>query len=244
MKLDKKTIVVIILSLLMTAVVWYLAAGYVNTETARRLAQQKTPTRAIIVAAANLPEGTLLSQQNLAVREFPRDLVSATWFAAEDAGAIVGTELGFAINAGDPIPQTAVLAIDQQSLSRRLPSNQVAISVALDERQIPAQQLRVGDKVDLAFVADDGKRLSAVFESLTILLITGQDSASSDGAYQQPALVLAVPTSAAPLFSLFSQARAVIWLQSSATQRSTIRWQAASPGIQVQRLEDLLEVHQ
>ena len=103
------------------------------------------PQAAVVVAAADLPEGRVLAEADLTVREMPKSL--APDGAVGDAQRLVGQRLRVARSAGDPI-----LPSHLGGEALELQPDERAVALSVTASQGLAGLLKPGDKVGLTVI--------------------------------------------------------------------------------------------
>ncbi len=99
----------------------------------------------VVVAAVDLPEGRVLAEGDLAVKELPRSL--APQGAVEDPQSLVGQRLRIARSAGDP-----VLTAHLGGKTLELGADERAVAVQVSAAQGLAGLLKPGDRVGLTVI--------------------------------------------------------------------------------------------
>jgi len=131
----------------------------------------------VVVATADLPAGTVLRADLLAVAQLPADTAPAG--AVEEAGGLTGQVLAAPVRAGETVTDVRLVG---PGLWSQVPDGQVAAPVRLADLAV-ATLLRAGDRVD-------------------VLATTGGDGALAGGGASvdvvaEGALVLTAPTAGA-----------------------------------------------
>lgn len=106
---------------------------------------QPEPQAAVVVAATDLPEGKVLSETDLTVKEMPRSL--APEGAVSEVSALVGQRLRVARSAGDPI-----LPVHLGGEVLELQPNERAVALSVTASQGLAGLLKPGDRVGLTVI--------------------------------------------------------------------------------------------
>jgi Flp pilus assembly protein CpaB len=149
---------------------------------------------AVVVAAADLPAGTVLAAGQLTVAAFPGTAVPGG--TARDPAALAGRRLAGGVRAGEPVTDVRLVG---PGLTAGLPAGTVAAPVRLADLAVTAL-VRTGDRVDVLATAPEAERAEVVAADVPVLAApaaaaTGPDGRTDDGA---GLLVLAVdaPTAA------------------------------------------------
>lgn len=111
---------------------------------------------AVVVAAADLPEGRVLSEADLTVRQLPKSL--APEGAIGDAQSLVGQRLRVERSAGDPI-LPAHLGGDVLVLQ----PNERAVALSVSASQGLAGLLKAGDRVGLTVIVNTNQQTYAKY---------------------------------------------------------------------------------
>ncbi|MEJ5315152.1 MAG: Flp pilus assembly protein CpaB [Anaerolinea sp.] len=106
---------------------------------------QPEPQVAVVVAAADLPEGKVLSETDLTVKELPGSL--APQGAVSDIQSLVGQRLRVARSAGDPI-----LPAHLGGEALELQPNERAVALSVSASQGLAGLLKPGDRVGVTVI--------------------------------------------------------------------------------------------
>jgi pilus assembly protein CpaB len=113
--------------------------------------------RAVVVAAADLPEGVPLEAAQLAVRRMPREFLPADAVPVERAADLIGTRTAIAIRRGTPVVPAALRSANRPArLSTVLAGERRALTIAVDQMNSQAGNLEPGDWVDLYYSRSDG----------------------------------------------------------------------------------------
>ncbi len=105
----------------------------------------------VIVAATELPAGTVLSADNLATRSIPERFLSSTSIEPESLNAVEGQKLMVALKPGDPIDKGALERGDRAALSTTIAKGERAITFPVDEISSLSGMLVPGDIIDLMY---------------------------------------------------------------------------------------------
>ncbi len=125
---------------------------------ARQLAPAPEPTRAVIVAASDLPAGRELTATDLRTVAVPTRLVGTDPPDPPDAASLVGRRVTLDVPAGLPLVPAL---LDDARFGLAPPDGTVTVPVRLADPAVAAL-LRPGDRVDLVaprdvWSADDGR---------------------------------------------------------------------------------------
>lgn len=146
----------------------------------------------VVVAATDLPAGTLLSPQDVEVVRFPPDVLPRG--VASEAQPLVGRVVTGAVRAGEPLTDARLVG---PGLTALLPAELVAAPVRLADLAVAAL-VRTGDRVDVLAAFPDGEQAELVAAGALVLAAPRPVSADPDPG--SGLLVLAVdPATAARL---------------------------------------------
>src|SRR5687767_9163152 len=159
----------------------------------------------VAVAAHDLPAGTALSDQDVAVARLPPAVVPGG--AVADAEPLVGRVLAGAVRAGEPLTDARLVG---PGLTALLPADQVAAPVRLADLAV-AGLVRAGDRVDVLAALPDAERAEVV--AAGALVLSAPRSAGDDVDLAAGLLVLAVdPATAARLAAVATTATLTVSL--------------------------------
>ncbi|CAB3683524.1 Flp pilus assembly protein CpaB [Achromobacter pestifer] len=131
-------------------------------------AQARTPVVERVVAAYDLPIGTLLEEVHLAVREIPAQWASSASLDPLDLNSLLGATLVADVAHGEPLLKTHVTFVTPRpALASRLRSGQRALTVAAGDLGGLAEMLRAGDLIDIYVTFSHRQR------ELTVPLLQG-----------------------------------------------------------------------
>jgi Flp pilus assembly protein CpaB len=153
----------------------------------------------VAVAAHDLPAGTALSDQDVAVARLPPGVVPGG--AVPDAKPLVGRLLAGAVRAGEPLTDARLV---WPGLTALLPADQVAAPVRLADLAV-AGLVRAGDRVNVLAALPEAERAEVV--AAGALVLSAPRTASDDVDPAAGLLVLAVdPATAARLAAVATTA--------------------------------------
>lgn len=143
-------------------------------------AQVRTVER--IVAAYDLPTGTRLRPEHMALRSFPAEWVSSTSMPPARFEALGDTILIASLRAGDPILPVHTMAARQQPFSSQLAPGRRAIALPVDQINSVSGLLQPGDLIDL-YVSFEYQRRQVTAPLLqgVLVLATGRSTRLDDG---------------------------------------------------------------
>ena len=166
------------------AVAAWAAQRHLQTLAARLEAAARQPMQSVVVAAVDLPAGTLLDVQRVAVRDMPREWLPADALLPEDFDAAQGALLGRAVRRGDPIlagflERQAV----HQPFSSQLAAGRRAVTIPVDEISSLSGMLEPGDLIDLyvSFLHEQRRVTAPLLQGVRVLA-TGHQRGEHDAA--------------------------------------------------------------
>lgn len=179
------------------AVVAAIAAGIAmraylrdRAEEARVAVEARYAPAPVVVARRDLPPGTVLEGDALAVRRMPANFLPASTVRDEDAGALFGRTLEHAVRAGEPIQMPLLRAREDMHLATRVPLGRRAVTIAVDETASLAGMIRPGDRIDLTFESGGSRQSLA---NVAVLATGRRMAGHEDGGYATLTLELDAP---------------------------------------------------
>jgi pilus assembly protein CpaB len=143
----------------------------------------------VVVAAADLPAGVVLTGTDLRTAQLPGDAVPDG--AVAEPADLAGRVLAGPVRSGEPVTDVRVVG---PGLWSAVPEGQVAIPVRLADLAV-ATLLRAGDRVDVLAAAGDGAGPAVELVASGALVLAAPGAAQHDGpeaAESSGLLVLAV----------------------------------------------------
>ncbi|MFC3457509.1 Flp pilus assembly protein CpaB [Massilia haematophila] len=108
-------------------------------------------TRKVMVAKVEVPAGTMLSEENLAVRAIPERYLASTALGPDELDMVRGQKLVVALKPGDPLDRAAIERGGDAALSTTVAIGERAITFPVDEISSISGMLVPGDIIDLVF---------------------------------------------------------------------------------------------
>lgn len=168
-------------------------------------------TRPIVVAVRDLPSGTIVSADDIAVR---RVRVDDSIYTAAIPGANLGTLVGRQL--AEPVHADQVLVQAQLSGRPTVPAGQIVLTIPLKPDNAVGGRLHSGDIVQVLATSDTGKdtsRTSVILPNATVYDVGREDQAAVVGSADNSASASAGATWAA-----------LIVTQDQAVQLANARW--------------------
>ena len=183
--------IVLVVSIVIGLLAFIMTNKYLRDERARLYeGAERIP---IIVAARNLPSGTMLESGDLALREVFASAVGQNIFGPEDQNRVVGKRLRFPLGRGEPLWWSHVDLPEPgaEGLANIIRSGLRAVSIPISGPASVSGLVNPGDRVDIlgtfTFPAAD---IEGELESVTLtmlqdvsVLATGQQMARDAALY-------------------------------------------------------------
>jgi pilus assembly protein CpaB len=157
--MDGRKIILLVGALIVAAITAFMARSLMTGSPApvagaAPVPGQPAPVDAVevLVATKALPVGTILGPDSIKFVAWPKDLVEGAYFKKEDTdlGKLQGTVVRFAIPAGQPLTQGAVVKPgDRGFLAAALAPGMRAVTVPVSAQAAVAGFIFPGDRVDL-----------------------------------------------------------------------------------------------
>lgn len=138
----------------MAGCAYMLAHRYLQGQAAatRRQLVGEYATRDVLVAARPLPVAITLEPQMLARRAVPERYLASDALGVDAAASTVGRRLNRALDSGEPISASALMAGGAMELSALVEPGLRALTIPVDESNAAAGLISPGDYVDLLLV--------------------------------------------------------------------------------------------
>ncbi|HEY9280379.1 MAG TPA: Flp pilus assembly protein CpaB [Eoetvoesiella sp.] len=151
-------------------------------------AQAKVPTAQRVVAAYDLPTGTKLTAEHIAIRQFPVELVSSDSVTPERFTELTGHVLLSPLRAGDPILPVHTVLAHNMPFSSKLTEGRRAITIPVDAINSVSGLLEPGDLIDLYVSFEyQRRRITAPLLQGVLVLATGATTQfTSEGGPTRP----------------------------------------------------------
>lgn len=181
-----RQLILITTALALGALATWLAHQGIQREIAARTRASGAAESRIIVAARDLPPGSPIDVDSLAIRSVPLTYASSDSVPPEQLDSVHGTRTRRALRAGEALLFSALEAARPAGLAAQLQKGRRAMTLAVDEVNSLSGLLRPGDRIDvLAASASDGTPRALLQDVL--ILATGPrlespDTAATDSA--------------------------------------------------------------
>lgn len=171
------TVVTFIVALIFAGIAFVGAQRYLQQERSKievDWRERYRPT-SVVVAAAALPAGKVLSVEDLAKREMPAAYLPGGTLLVDEIATVIGQQLVIPLAAGDALSMAHLSGHGGQALASRLLKGTRAVTVPVDEVSSQAGLVRPGDQVDLLLAEETSEgsvrcvTVKPLLESLTVL---------------------------------------------------------------------------
>lgn len=170
------------MAMLLLALVAGLCAAWAARQYLQNRVQQiedraRVPMVSRVVAAYDLPVGTRLGTEHLAVRSFPAATASSDSIPPERFTELSGTLLRSPLRAGDPVLTVHAMAQQQAAFSAHLAAGRRAITMPVDAINSVSGLLQPGDLIDLYVSFEyQRRRITAPLLQGVLVLATGTNT--------------------------------------------------------------------
>lgn len=195
--MDGKKIILLVGALIVAAFTAFMARSMIMGASAptagANVAGSSVPVDGpqVLVATKALPVGTILTADSLRFQPWPKELVEGAYYLKEgtDMASLVGTVVRFAIPAGQPLTQGALVKPgDRGFLAAALAPGMRAVTVPVSAQSSVAGFVFPGDRIDLILTQEvegggDGPPLKAsetILRNLRVLATDQRTDKKSD----------------------------------------------------------------
>ncbi|HJL14931.1 MAG TPA: Flp pilus assembly protein CpaB [Sandaracinaceae bacterium LLY-WYZ-13_1] len=132
----------------------------------------------VLVAAQDLPLGTVLTDDMLGVRDLPESYVEPRHIPAAEADRILGLRVSSAVRANESVLRSDLANSEQRrDLSSLVQDGMRAYTIRADVTSAFAGLLRPGDRVDVLLTVEEGDDAqTAPIAQNVLVLATGRDT--------------------------------------------------------------------
>jgi len=191
--MDGKKIILLVSALVVALVTAFMARSLFTGASAPQtqaaiVAEQDGPQ--VLVATRALPVGTIIEADSFRYQPWPKELLEKAYYlkGGSDPAALVGTVVRFAVTAGQPVTQGALVKPgDRGFLAAALGPGMRAVTVSVSAQSGVAGFVFPGDRIDLVLTQDvqgggDGPALkvSETFVRNVRVLATDQRTDTTD----------------------------------------------------------------
>lgn len=172
-----RTWVVLIVALVIGGGAALAARSYLNRQMASIEAKAKGSTVTAIVAKGDIPKGTRLSAENMALRPIPVEFGHSVAVTPDDFERIDGQILAYPVKSGEMIMWGLLENQRVPTFSARVEAGRRAMTVPVDEINSISGMLEPGDTIDLVVTMDkSGKKFFFPLLQNVNVMATGQRS--------------------------------------------------------------------
>lgn len=228
MKTKFKWVIILVISLVMTAITLLFLQKYLSEETQRRLAEAEPEGINVVVFSRALPADAPISAEVLALREFPEHLLSQQWLQQHQIAPLLGHRLRYAVEAGEPMTQAMLINNQFDGLSRQLPDGFYAVTLAANEVALHNGLLNVGDRVDVVFqeTTMTGEKRQHSFVAIEVFSLGGH---AGQGQYSGNNITLLIAAADIAAFSRYQKDDYALWVRPTEMPADKTLWQPIKP---------------
>ena len=228
MKTKLKWVIILVISLLMTAITLLFLQKYLSEETERRLAEAEPEGVNVVVFSQALPADAVINAEVLALREYPEHLISQHWLQQHQLGSLLGQRLRYAVEAGEPMTQSMLINDQFNGLSRQLPAGFYAVTLAANDVALHNGLLAIGDRVDVVFKQTtlSGEQRQQTFINIEVFSLGGS---TDQQRYTGNNITLLVPASNIAEFSRYQKDDYALWVRPTEMPSNPSIWHPKKP---------------
>lgn len=130
----------------------------------------------VVVARTDLPRGTKLSAENVAIRQVPQEYAHSVAVMPNEFDKVEGQPLSYSVKAGEMILWGLMEGKRTPTFSARVENGRRAITVPVDEITSISGMLEPGDVIDLMVTMNqkDGRKITFPLLQSVLVMATGQ----------------------------------------------------------------------
>lgn len=178
--LPRTALVLLIAASFGLAAAW-ISARYLDGRAAELELRSRQEMTAVVVAKTDLPTGTRISHELVAVREMPRDWAHSAAIGPDAFDGADGAVLAFPVRGGEALLWSQFEAPRPRTLATRLAPGRRAATVAVDEISSMSGMLVPGDAIDLLLtLSRHGRSQSLPLLQGVAVLATGAATHAND----------------------------------------------------------------
>ncbi|GAA4765502.1 hypothetical protein GCM10023219_08020 [Stakelama sediminis] len=190
--MDARKIILLVGALVVAGLTAFMARSLMMGSTAPEVSAAPPPTVVtgpkVLIAKKALPVGTILTTDSFTFQPWPKDLVENAYYieGKTDQKSLLGTVVRYAIPAGQPITQGALIKPgDRGFLAAALAPGMRAVTVPVSAQSAVAGFVFPGDRVDLLLTQSvpgggDGPPLKAAETILRNLRVLATDQSTEN----------------------------------------------------------------
>lgn len=161
----------------------WLAARYLEERTSEIEQRHQGATAQAVVAKTDLPAGTTITHERVAVREVPVEWLHSSAITPEQFERAAGAVLALPARGGEALVWSQLEEGRDAGLSARLAPGRRATTIPVDETSSLSGLLRPGDRIDLlATLQRDNQHLTLPLLQGVLVLATGSHTRVGDDA--------------------------------------------------------------
>ncbi len=141
----------------------------------------------VVVPSTDLPPGTVVSNENMSERSFPKDLLYPDTILMKDFAQFSGRALRRPVVAGKPMLSSYFDKLEVSDFASLLPAGTRAVTITVDEVNALSGLLRPGDHIDILLSTSRSDEGGGDVQDLlpvlhrALVLATGNDLGFSEG---------------------------------------------------------------
>lgn len=149
-------IILVVVAVIAASLTAFLAKRWLDTQAASRPAAEPVAMAEVLVAAREIPPGTVLQSGDLRWEKWPQGAVSTRMVGTKEGGtALLGKVARRALSEGEPVSATATFSHDAAGmLAGMLSPGMRAVSIAITGQSAVSGFVTPGDRVDIVLAAD------------------------------------------------------------------------------------------
>ncbi|MBV8659954.1 MAG: Flp pilus assembly protein CpaB [Burkholderiales bacterium] len=146
-----KSALLLIGAVLFGLVAAFATRGYIqkSIDTEASKYRKKAELVEVVVANQNLPKGSVVSEDTMALRKVPKEAVASSMVTPDQFAKIAGNHIQADMKAGDPLVLPLLERWDASSFSERLKQGIRAITIPVDDTNSVAGMVHPGDLIDI-----------------------------------------------------------------------------------------------
>lgn len=148
------------------------ANSYLGKQMAEIEARENNKAKVqVVVAKTDLPKGSPLQPDNMAVRSIPKEWTHSGAITPDQFSRAEGSKLAYAANAGEPVIWSQLEGQRAPTFSARLTQGRRAVTVPVDEISSLSGMVEPGDLIDIVVsIKNDKKSYTfTLLQSVTVL---------------------------------------------------------------------------
>jgi pilus assembly protein CpaB len=158
------------------------AKNYLSSQMAEIEAREKNKAMVqVVVAKSDLPKGSPLTAETVAVRAIPKEWVHSGAITPEQFGRTEGSLLAYPAQAGEPVIWAQLEGQRVPTFSTRLTAGRRAVTVPVDEISSLSGMVEPGDLIDIVVsIKHDKQNFTFTLLQSVAVLATGTKSSQQE----------------------------------------------------------------